>query len=108
MQSYPCQSAICCTSLPLCPSTSCIRKLLRAPVGCPLSPSVITMSLRHADGKQMRSKGPRFMGMSHACSWEKYVVVGKGYAKTDAEDSMKMRGELFEVSSPGILPASTP
>ncbi|CAL5221385.1 g3568 [Coccomyxa viridis] len=28
--------------------------------------------------------------------WEKYVIVGKGYAKTDTEVSMKMRGELFE------------
>ena len=42
-------------------------------------------------------------GVWHACSWEKYVIVGKGYAKTDTEVSMKMRGELFEVTPP-ILP----
>ncbi len=43
--------------------------------------------------------------LSHACSWEKYVIVGKGYAKTDTEVSMKMRGELFEVALPHILPS---
>ncbi len=31
------------------------------------------------------------------------MIVGKGYAKTDTEVSMKMRGELFEVTPP-ILP----
>ena len=46
-------------------------------------------------------------GVSHACSWEKYVIVGKGYAKTDTEVSMKMRGELFEVKCLHILPATT-
>ena len=35
--------------------------------------------------------------MCHACSWDKYVVVGKGYTKMDKEVSMNMRGELFEV-----------
>lgn len=35
--------------------------------------------------------------MLHACSWDKYVMVGKGYTKTDKEVSMNMRAELFEV-----------
>ena len=34
------------------------------------------------------------------------MIVGKGYAKTDTEVSMKMRGELFEVTPP-IRPAPT-
>ena len=32
------------------------------------------------------------------------MIVGKGYAKTDTEVSMKMRGELFEVTPPHIQP----
>lgn len=35
-----------------------------------------------------------------ACRWDKYAIVGKGYAKMDTEITMKMNGELFEASSP--------
>ena len=41
-------------------------------------------------------------GMSNFCSWDKYVVVGKGFAKTDAGITMSMKGELFEVSTPDL------
>lgn len=37
------------------------------------------------------ARGEMLIRLSHACSWEKYVIVGKGYAKTDTEVSMKMR-----------------
>ena len=75
---------------------------------CPVQSSVMVLSNRACIRKANVLKGSEIHGVSNTRSWEKYVVVGKGYAKTDIEASMKTRGELFEVISPGILPAPTP
>lgn len=34
------------------------------------------------------------------CRWDKYAIVGKGYAKMDTEITMKMHSELFEAGPP--------
>ena len=59
-------------------------------------PTNLSFSYNHRMGAKSH------VGVS-TCRWDKYAIVGKGYAKMDPQITTKMHGELFEAGPPSLL-----